>query len=117
MGGLVSPPESYAAASDAIRQMGTNSIPFLLKRLQLQDSVVKRKLGEWSAKQSMFQFQFTQAAELRYQAIRAFRALGPEARTAIPELAVLLNREDTTEEAALVLSGMGTDGVDGKFVR
>ncbi len=109
MGGMVRPPESYAAASEAIRHMGTNAIPFLLKRLQARDSAAKRKVMEWNAKQSTFQFHFTQAAELRYQAIRAFHALEPEVRSAaIPPLAVLLNRDETTEDAAVVLSGMGT---------
>lgn len=87
-------PERQARqAAEAIRHLGTNCLPVLLKMIQVRDSVVKDKLTAWTDRHSFIKFNFTSAEELRNQALDAFAALGPVARPAIPELTVLLNRD------------------------
>ena len=109
MDGTVKSPESYAAAAEAVREMGTNAIPFLIERLSSRDSLVKQKFITLASKQPLFDLHLTPASDRRYQAVRGFAALGPAAKVAIPALTSLLDDNETALEAALVLSGLGPD--------
>jgi hypothetical protein len=74
-------------AGEAIRSMGTNSIPFLLHDLDpLQQSNLKEHLIQLARKQSLFKLNWSSADELSRQATWGFQALGPAGGPAIPEL-------------------------------
>ena len=95
----------------AIRQMGTNAIPYLLKELSATDSSLKIKLVELLSRQSVFSIRFEMAAYHHYRAADAFQVLGPIGEPAIPELARLLNEGETSDHAAMALAGIGDKSI------
>ena len=105
------PVERAKRAAEAVRQMGTNCLPVLLKMLQARDSVVKAKLVEWAERQSLIEFNLTSAGDIRDQALEGFAALGPVAWPAIPQLTQLLNRETTASVAAAALVRLGLEAI------
>src|SRR5438270_2999423 len=82
-------------AEEAIRRMGTNAIPHLLKWIRWEPSGLMLKLRP-PANQILRKFnpawKLSEEKYLRADgAIRAFMTLGPEAKVAIGELSALLN--------------------------
>lgn len=74
--------EVRAKAQDALRNIGTNALPFLLKEI--------RVLGEIREKQGITNFYTNPALTKRQMDVhRAFKTLGPIARPAVP---LLVNR-------------------------
>ena len=86
---------------EAIRQMGTNAIPWLLKLLHSKDSNLKVALTRLLGKQSVIQFRFTFASAHYGRACRAFKALGPTAKAAVPPLIELLDNQEAGDFAAV----------------
>lgn len=77
----------------AIREIGTNGLPLLLKMLKRRDSVIETKLKYWINQQSFLHTHLTFAYEYRYGALGALRVLGPTAKPASPAVVELL-RDD-----------------------
>jgi len=73
-------------AEQAIRCIGTNALPHLMRWLQTRDSALKLKMMELAGKQSLIRFPFTTANLRVNRAIAAFRTLGTDAESAIPVL-------------------------------
>ena len=105
------PAERAKHAGEAVRHIGTNCLPLLLKMLQARDSAVKTKLVDWAARQSLIQFNFTSAGDIRDQALTAYAMLGPVARPAIPELTLLLHQERTARDAGCALARIGPEAI------
>lgn len=103
---LAIPLEHRENAQEAIRQMGTNTLPFLRPMLRAHDSRLKQKLMELAAKQSLIKFSFTPAMLLNCEAALGCQALGPVAEPAIPDLIALLG-SDWTGYAGWALAGIG----------
>jgi HEAT repeat protein len=76
---------------NAIYNIGTNAIPILMQRLQVSDSAVRYRVAASLNQMSFIKTKFTTAADERWHAGLALRALGSKARPAIPELTKLLN--------------------------
>ena len=74
------------ATDDAVRQIGTNAIPTLLRMLRARDSALKLKLLALARKQPLIKINSTPAAYLNSEAARALQALGPGAWSAVPAL-------------------------------
>jgi HEAT repeat protein len=87
---IAPPTKESPQAAEAVRQMGTNALPFLLSRLRAQDSPVKRFVLNLSNKQSLFPLHFRDTEVERERAFEAFRALGATAKPAVPSLKPLL---------------------------
>jgi hypothetical protein len=113
-------PEAMLAV-DAVRQIGTNGLPFLLKRINHECPAWKRKLPffvPWAirlrAPYAISRF-FQDAGGARAdQALNAFAILGQKATPAIPALTNLLShseRWDTSLRALRALSYIGTNGL------
>jgi hypothetical protein len=89
------------AADEAIKHIGTNAIPILLRMLPRSDSALDKKLFKWSytwrhwaGKQPFFKIP-PMAHLPSYEsdeATHAFMALGPEAGSAVPSLIYLLDQ-------------------------
>jgi hypothetical protein len=103
-------------AIHAIRQIGTNALPFLMR--SLHDSPFSLKLRALADRlpgglsQSPI-LRFTFAGE-RVEPTAVFRILGPQASPAVPELTALMratNRPDIASEAAACLAAIGPGGV------
>ena len=76
---------------DAVRHIGTNAVPFLLKKLSARETPVERRLKKLAGSQSWIHFHFANRRPLAYL---GFHILGEEARGAAPALARLTRHRD-----------------------
>ncbi len=106
-----SPEEGSAELELAIRQMGTNTLPFLLSRLRSKNSRIKLKIDELARKQDFINIQFHDNNTDRYTAVVAFQFLGPMARPAMPALVEMLNDTDICYEVAYALGAIGPEAI------
>jgi hypothetical protein len=106
-------------AADAIRALGTNTIPRLLRDLSATDS---RVFEGWQQAQQFFREKIlrqkgfgrdvvTPAKRTRWKAALALDALGPAAQSAIPQLASMVNKPTSCKQASFILAGMGPAGI------
>ncbi|MBI3852189.1 MAG: HEAT repeat domain-containing protein [Verrucomicrobia bacterium] len=91
--------EQDEKAAEAIRQIGTNAIPFLLKDLQSKDTAFEMKLWEFWNKiyfriPSYIHVPHNFAWFQRERAVYAFEALGQSAEPAIPALREIINSQE-----------------------
>jgi len=103
--------EEYARADEALRQMGTNALPFLLLMIRASDSPLRRSANTLLRKQRFFEFELAIAETSHRRAQAAFRALREIAKPAIPQLAQLLNDRDP-DVAAYAADALGEIGPD-----
>jgi HEAT repeats/HEAT repeat len=104
----------YASAIVAVKEMGTNALPYLIHELRSQDSPL------WGfVPPSAYRLKLVQRirlmsgpnASLRQQrAVYFLEILGPAAKPAIPALSECLDRPDIAEQAAEVLGYYGMSG-------
>jgi hypothetical protein len=71
---------------EALRNMGTNAIPTLLRILWMKDSPLKARLMGFLDRHAWMKIKLSPASDKNFAACEAFRVLGVEARTAVPEL-------------------------------
>ena len=95
------------SAENAIREIGTNGIPLLLRAIHTKEFPLKKLLMRLAAKQSHFKVAFRTAAARRGRAAAAFQALGPAADAAIPALVGLLDDPESAREIGFVLAQRG----------
>jgi len=79
------------SARDAIRAIGSNAVPHLVKILDARESRFKTSFNETADRQSFIRFRFTPLAARQTQAAMACQELGPIAAPAIPSLAKLID--------------------------
>ncbi len=102
-------------AEDAIRQIGTNALPFLVADLCRKDSPLKLALMEWYNKWSSLKFQFKTFADRRGPALMAFYVLGnagklgPAAKPYLPSIGTLLDSQP--DKAAFALLYIGVESI------
>jgi HEAT repeat protein len=102
------------ATENAIRTMGTNSIPFLLKWIRYEppswlekaDSTLERLTPD-SVYNSMMR-PFRQS----FYAAKAFELLGTNATAAIPELTRLMHATNNVHSSSLAAIAMGSMGIE-----
>ena len=94
----------------AIRQIGTNALPTLLRLIRTRDSPFKQFVMTWSAKQSMIKFHFIPEQEQRFHASMGYLALGTMARSHIPVLSEILTNDSVPEVRAQAASALGHIG-------
>jgi HEAT repeat protein len=107
------------AAADAIHHIGTNALPWLLKRIAYNPPGWKEKIAPYVAKthsKILIHWYLAHIDDLRlaYEALDGFRLLGPKAVPAVPELARMI-KDDIRRGAAkdwpmVALSYVGKDG-------
>jgi HEAT repeat protein len=79
-------PRKHDKADEAMRHIGTNGIPTLLRMLRASDSDMKYKLSEWASRQHLVKFRRIYATDLYSEALVGFEILGPKAKDAVPSL-------------------------------
>ncbi len=104
-----SPTPELVSAIEAVRQMGTNALPFLVDELRARDALIWKKIPY-----SVYvRFRFIRrirstggpgARERHMQAVFFLSAMGPLAKPALPEVAKCLDHPDTAEPALEVLN-------------
>jgi len=101
----------HTAAAQAIREIGTNAIPYLLRTIYSQDPSWKTKAVEIWRKQNWVKLQFKTARDKQAHALPALRELGPAA-TVWTWVEILTNRLASPEVqnyAATTLASFGKD--------
>jgi HEAT repeat protein len=73
------------AAAEAIRQMGTNALPRLLKEAAAHDSIVKALTAYLLQQQSLVKWHFETDSDHQAKALRGFRALGTTGAVAVAQ--------------------------------
>jgi hypothetical protein len=100
------------AAAEAIREIGTNAVPHLLRRIYSEDPPWKTKLVAFWRKQKRVKLPFKTAVEKQEHALPALRQLGPAVLWTWIE--ILTNQSATVEVqqyAAASLAEMRRDAV------
>jgi HEAT repeat protein len=98
-------------ANNAVRQIGTNAIPYLLEMMRAEDSQLKETFNTLVARAHIYRFRIPDASGKHACAFVGFCALGPQAGSAIPELTVLVNNPKLARFAAAALIYISPDGV------
>jgi hypothetical protein len=85
------------ACTNALKQMGTNAIPFLVKRITARDSAFEARIKLLLGKQSVINFHFKDDDREAGLAWVGFNLLGKDAESAIPALTTLTKDSDKTK--------------------
>ena len=101
------PGKSSEPATRAVREIGTNALPYLISVLQAEDSALKVKLSTLLERQNLIRFRFRFADENSDTAYKALLILGSTASNAIPEIARMLNQQNMTGSAGMALFAIG----------
>jgi HEAT repeats len=81
-------------AEIAIRKIGTNALPQLVRMVGAKDSPLKLKIWSWLRSHPAIRVPFRMAIEDRVLATWGFDALGAEAKPAVPALIRLMDDKD-----------------------
>lgn len=95
---------------NAVCQIGTNSIPVLLRMLSAKDSKLKLQLIALARKQRVVKIHFVSAAVLNIEASRAFIPLGDRAKDAVPGLMRIYTENNSVESLNAVEEALGWIG-------
>jgi hypothetical protein len=99
-------------ARDAIRHMGTNALPSLVREMKVLDAPFGSRILTWiNSKQSKLAFTIKSPARRRANAAIACETLGPAATPVVPELIGLLDDETAGVDAALALVAIGEPAI------
>lgn len=82
-------------ASHAIREMGTNAVPPLLRMLRAHDSKLKTKVMDLLQRQDWIEIYSEPAVYKNIKAASAFEILGPSAGNAVPQLIHILETDSS----------------------
>jgi HEAT repeat protein len=102
-------PLARTNAMIAIRQMGTNAVPYMVTMLRAKDSRLKAKCVDLLSRLRWVNIQFRDDYLRREDALRGLGVLGPDARAAIPDVAKLLDDRRHAQMAAYTLHQIGTE--------
>jgi hypothetical protein len=99
-------------AMNAVRQIDTNAIPYLLGMMRAEDSNLKETFVTLLARAHIYRIRIADASGKQLRASIGFEALGPRASSAIPELKTLINNPKIDRSAAIALVHINPDGVE-----
>ncbi len=100
-------------AQGAVRDAGTNAIPMLLRFMRAHDSPFKRKLIALAGKQDFVNSPFVSDDD-HWRAVNGFEALGPAARSAVPELLRIYQTDPSPDSRFFVLMALSEIGPTAK---
>jgi HEAT repeat protein len=95
------------SARDAIRAIGPNAVPHLIKILDARESRFKNRFNEMANRQSFIRFRFEPLEPRQVQAAMACQELGPIAAPAIPSLGRLIDDPQLGSWAVAALAEIG----------
>jgi hypothetical protein len=102
-------------ADEAVRQLGTNAIPLLLRRLRAKDSPFKEKLYALAQKQHVIKVSYTSATRQHLQGAAGFEVLAASGKSAVPALIELYSQDNSDCYALYYLSdSLASVGPDAK---
>jgi hypothetical protein len=100
----------YAKAEAAIRSIGADAIPKLLRMLRGRDTPLKLKLIALAQKQRFIKIRHTSAQEQSMQAAEGIRLLGPSAAPGVPQLIRLYDENPSYWSRQMVVVMFGQMG-------
>lgn len=110
-----SPPEvPYWLAEDAVRKIGTNGIPTLLRWLRTRDSALKLEVIHLIQRQHILDIHIWPASEWNGLAQRGFSILGTNAQAAVPELIEIARRDISLISRQCAIASLGHIGPPAK---
>jgi len=89
-------------ADEAVRHIGTNCIPILLRMIRATDSPLKLRLVALAKKYRIMKISFVPASERNVAASRAFITLGDTAKNAVPALVKIYGENITTDSQSAI---------------
>lgn len=78
--------EAVLHSHEAIRAIGTNGVPTMLRLLHVRDSRLKALVNQWLKKQSLIKFRFLDEWRFHMRALAGFSVLRTNAECAMPAL-------------------------------
>ncbi|MBM3838784.1 MAG: HEAT repeat domain-containing protein [Verrucomicrobia bacterium] len=103
-------PAKHETAGQAIRAIGTNALPILIRLLHARDSALKRALINLGEQYPFIPLQLTPAEDRYGSALQACRVLGPLAVPAIARIMPFLDGNRSVE-AVKVLVAIGPETI------
>jgi HEAT repeat protein len=97
---------------NAVRQIGTNAIPYLLSMMRAEDSKLKETAITLVARLHIYKIRIANASGKHVRAWIGFQALGPQATSAIPELKALASNPEIVRFATRALVNINPTGVE-----
>jgi HEAT repeats len=107
---------NWDQSDDAIRAIGTNAIPTLLRMLCANDTKTKMAFIHLMEKQRIVGFVYTPAPSLNFAGAMGFRKLGPPGAVAIPDLIKIYHRNISSwsrSATAMALSDLAPFDIPG----
>lgn len=101
-------------AEEAIRQIGTNALPTLIRMIRARDSWLQETLMKWMSKQKFVKFGLTPASKLRFQAQAGYQVLGAAAKAQVPQLIKILTNDSIAQVRQCTASALGGIGEEAK---
>jgi HEAT repeat protein len=108
---LTSNGEEDGEAVNAVRQIGTNAIPVLVRMMGSEDSSMKRTFIAMLRSQHLVNFHILDETEQHLRASFGFNVLGPIAHAAVPELEPLIWKPNISRFAVGALADINEDGL------
>ncbi|MDB6068695.1 MAG: HEAT-like repeat protein [Pedosphaera sp.] len=111
-GSLTSPQDrdNLKLADEAVRAIGTNAIPTLLRKLGAKDSALTVRLMALAQKQHLFKVKFAPAYIRRYEGSSGLEALGARGKSAVPELIRMYEQDHSVVFRCFVASILSSIG-------
>jgi hypothetical protein len=103
--------QSLEPVRHAVREMGTNAVPFLIARMNTRERVWHRTLRELAQRRQVAASFLSDPAVGQIRAIRSLAILGTNATEAIPGLVDHLTNNATFPHAVYALTSMGAPGL------
>jgi hypothetical protein len=105
-------PQTQAMAADAIRQIGSQGVPFLVNHLsEARLKQIKLEMKKWREKQENAVYSVPPPANPQREAMAALDALGPMAADALPALGKLRHDDPPDLQALYVAARIGPASV------
>lgn len=95
--------------SGAIRAMGSDSLPFLLKHIVHRDSIIAQKVFDLAARQHLFKLPVHHGDSYCAPSILALMVLGPDARPILPGLSKAALA--SSQKALFAMLALGTNAI------
>ena len=110
----LNPSRENHEAAEAIRQIGSNALPYLLNWMRYEAPLWKTKVLDFANVALPVKWHVIDQREMRlYASIRAFHALGPAASDAIPTLNEMMIGRISIEDPCFAVEALGNLGSTG----
>jgi hypothetical protein len=107
---MARPSAQLEATQVALREMGTNAIPSLLRMLRTPDSRWKNRFFALAREQHVIKISYVPPSSLYERAAMGLEALGPRAEVAVPELVKIFDHSPSPSAQGSIARVLGVMG-------